>query len=243
MSSDILVTEFQGRTFTTLGEWSGRKIVGRAFDGCVFHSCYLGMQGLAERPILRNIRLQGCQLLGRGGCTLKGAIVEDVLVEDLKTDGLVQTWATVFKHVTLKGKIGELMFSSLFHPGEPTSKFQRAIEKANADYYATVDWALDIREAELEDIDCRGLPARLVRRNPETQMMLTRDRVLANQDAINAGGQYWAGLIKFFLGQDANYPYADAICVVPRKPPRGTDRNALTNGIEALRKAGVAEPD
>ena len=243
MKNHIIITDFQKRTFAALGEWSGRVIEDLAFVECVFHSCYLGVREMGHRPVLRRLTLERCQLLGHGGCTLKGAIVEDVLVKGLKTDGMVQTWATVFKHVMFKGKIGRLMFSELFTPCDPpTSKFQQAIAKANAEYYATVDWALDIREAEFDDFDCRGVPSRLVRRNPETQMMLTRQRVLEHRDSMGAGGEYWERLVKLFLQRADGYggPMEDAICIVPRQ---GVDRKALIAGIEVLRKAGVAEPD
>ena len=223
---------------------------------CTFQSCTIRLPlvdpeapfhkqryDLGRRPVIRAVGLRRCRILSSVGCTLIGAIVEDVLVEDLKTDGMVQTWATVFKHVRLRGKIGWLMFSDLFTPCDPpTSKLQQTIAKANADYYSKVDWALDISQAEFQDLDCRGVPSRLVRRNPETQMMLTRQRVLERQDSIGAGGEYWEALVKLFLRRADGYggPMDDAICVVPRQ---GVDRKALIAGIEALRKAGVAEPD
>ena len=108
-----------------------------------------------------------------------------------------------------------------------------------------MDWALDIKEAEFDDFDCRGVPSRLVRRNPETQMMLTKERVLANKDAIGVGGTWWGALISNFLSRESGIftNLDDAIYVVPRKPPRGFDRQSLVAGIEALRRAGVAEPD
>ena len=99
--------------------------------------------------------------------------------------------------------------------------------------------------AEFDDFDCRGVPSRLVRRNPEKQMMLIRERVLAHKDAIGAGGDYWRDLIKLFLDDSLGFasPTGDAIYIVPRKPPDGFDRPSLIAGISALRKAGVAEPD
>jgi hypothetical protein len=250
----MLKTEIKGQLFRGRSLSDGFK--GVSLTECTFHSCRIRLPlvdpaapfhkqqyDLGRRPVIRDMELRRCRILASVGCTLKGAIVEDVLVEDLRTDGMVQTWATVFKHVTFKGKIGRVMFSELFTPCDPpTSKFQQAIAKANAEYYATVDWALDIREAEFDDFDCRGVPSRLVRRNPETQMMLTRQRVLEHRDSMGAGGEYWERLVKLFLQRADGYggPMEDAICIVPRQ---GVDRKALIAGIEVLRKAGVAEPD
>jgi hypothetical protein len=226
---------------------------------CVFHGCRIGVplidpeapfhlhrHDLSRRPVLRNIEARRCELRGGNfGCALTAAVVEEVVLDDLMTDGLVQTWATVFNHVTLKGKIDRLMFSPFFSaeespyfaPGKPPSKFRQALDKANSDYYATVDWAIDIRDAEFKDFDCRGVPSRLVRRDPETQIMVTRERVLACGDAIAAGGTYWHGWLKLFLQDDF---YNDAVLIAFKRSPKFKD---LLAGIHQLRRAGVAEPD
>ncbi len=239
--------EFKGKTFGSLRDRdSGRTFSGFSFVDCHFQSCliYCEFAELERRTRVTNIEARSCS---HAGCGLKGGIVEDVLVENFKTAKMFDTRGTVFKHVTFKGKNGRLMFSDLFDlpfKGKTTS-LQRTFEKANAEYYSTVDWALDIKEAEFDDFDCRGVPSRLVRRNPETQMMLTKERVLANKDTIGVGGEHWEGMIKLFLDDSLGFasPAGDAIYVVPRKPPRGFDRQSLVAGIEALRRAGVAEPD
>jgi hypothetical protein len=62
-------------------------------------------------------------------------------------------------------------------PGTPPTPRQRAMDAANAAFYATVDWALDIRDAEFQEAVLRGIPARLVRRDPSSQVIITRARV------------------------------------------------------------------
>ena len=243
----MTIMELRDKTFDNLRDQdSGRTFSGLSFVNCHFQSCVLwcGFAELGRRTRMTNIELRNCS---HAGSDISGGIVEDVLVENFKTAKMFHTWGTVFKHVTFKGKIGRFMFSDLFElpfKGKTTS-LQRTFEKANAEYYSKVDWALDISQAEFDDFDCRGVPSRLVRRNPEIQMMLTRQRVLAHQDAIAAGGKYWESLIKLFLQRADGYggPPSDAICIVPRKPPEGFDRQSLIAGIKALRKAGVAEPD
>lgn len=240
MSVEIHDQAFQG--------WSefdsGRTHSGISFVNCEFRRCVLALheRNLSLRPRVSNMQFKDCS---EDGCQVIATIVEDVVIDGLKTSGHFQTWAAVFKHVTLKGRIGPMMLgpffsaeeSPYFAPGKPPSKFRQALDKANSDYYATVDWAIDIRDAEFEDFECQGVPSRLVRRDPETQIMVTRERVLACGDAIAAGGKYWHGWLKLFLQDDF---YKDAVLIAFKRSPKFKD---LLAGIHQLRRAGVAEPD
>lgn len=230
-------TTYYDQLFESWKEFdSGRTHSDIKFQKCEFVDCTLGLdqENMKYRPRVNNTVLERCRV---SGGRLRGVIVEETLVDGLKTSGLFQTWATVFKHVTLKGKIDRLMLSDLFHPGFPTSQFQKIVAQANADYYATVDWALDIREAEFIDFDCRGVPAQLVRRDPETQIMVTRERLLACGDAISAGGELWKSWLQMIL-LDEQYPN-----VVLPAPKRHRQFKELVAGLHELRRAGVAEPD
>ena len=40
-------------------------------------------------------------------------------------------------------------------------------------FYQKIDWALDISRGEFRDLELKGIPARLVRRDPETQLIVT----------------------------------------------------------------------
>lgn len=215
---------------------SGRTHRDVRFDGCTFTSCSLGLSehDLAKRPRVANAELRKCAV---AACSVTATVFEDVLVDGLKTSGLFQTWAAVFKHVTLTGRVDRVMFSPFFHPGYPESKFQQVVARANADYYASVDWALDIREAEFLDFDCRGVPSRLVRRDPETQVMVTRERVLACGDAIRAGGPFWESILKLFLSEPWR---SESVLVAPKRSPK---RKELLAGLGQLRTHGVAEAD
>jgi hypothetical protein len=98
---------------------------------------------------------------------VKAAVLEDVIVDSLKTIGLLQVWGAALKHVTLRGRVGEIMFSPQVDLGLAPEDVQSAFRKANAAYYRSVDWAIDIREADPDDLELAGIPGRLVRRNPE----------------------------------------------------------------------------
>lgn len=228
---------FNNQTFSGLDEFdSGRTHEDMRFVGCLFQSCVIGLDSkdLSKRVRLLNAEVSGCSI---AACSVRAAIVEETMVDGLKTSGLFQTWAAVFKHVTLKGKIDRLMFSPFFQPGYPESQFQRVVARMNADYYSGVDWALDIRDAEFKDFDCRGVPSRLVKRDPETQVMVSRDRVLNCGEAIRAGGQYWESWLKLFV-QDGWY--GDGILVAPKRSPKFKE---LVAGLHQLRRHGVTEAD
>lgn len=239
------MTIFRNDTFDGWKRYnSGETYKDLQFIGCTFQSCSASLtaEELSKRVRLIDAEFRACRI---AACSVTAAIVEDVLVDGMKISGLFQTWAAVFKHVTLKGKIDRVMLSPFFSPeespyfapGKPPSKFRQMLEKANADYYAAVDWALDISQAEFKDFDCRGVPSRLVRRDPETQIMVRRERVMAAGDAAAAGGAYWHSWLKLFL-QD-NW-YADAVLVAPKRSPRFKE---LLPGLKELRRVGIAEPD
>jgi hypothetical protein len=100
-----------------------------------------------------------------------GARFSDVLVDGLVTPSL-QLEGCAFRHVTLRGRIGPLM---LVPPNASMpSELQAAFAAGLRDFYAGVDWALDITEAEFEGADLYYLPGDLVRRDPETQFLLRR---------------------------------------------------------------------
>lgn len=228
---------FSNQVFDGWSEYdSGRTHQNLRFAGCTFQNCVVGLdtENLSRRVRLKNVEFQKCTVTT---CIVTAAVVEDMLVDGLKTLGLFQTWATVFRHVTLRGKIDRVMFSPFFNPGYPESRFQKMVAQANADYYATVDWALDIREAEFKDFDCRGVPSRLVRRDPETQIMVTRTRVLACGEGIAAGGPYWEDWLRLFLRDGW---YEDAVLVAPKRNPKLKE---LVAGLQQLRRHGVAESD
>lgn len=205
------------------------------FRRCKFVSCGISItRDPALRSTIRNVKLLNCETYG---CDLDTAIVEDVTVDGLKTHGLRQTWGAVFKHVTLRGKIGRLMFSPAVSPGVATLRQQRAFDEANEQYYSTVDWALDIREAEVEELDLRRIPARLIRRDPVDQVVITREKAMQGKwRQLDLSKTHWATSMELFL----EWGDPDWVLVAGK---RDRDYRRLVDGLKALRDAGVAEPD
>ncbi len=153
------------------------------------------------------------------------------------THGLLQTWGAVFKHVTLRGRMGRIMTSDRIATGTATAAEQSAFDEANAAYYAAVDWALDLREAEFTDEpDFRGIPARLVIRDPDSQVVVTRERAMQGTwRQVDLSGTSWEAYIQGMLRDG----YPDVILVAPKRSRKFRD---LLNGLMRLKDAGVTEP-
>jgi len=228
--------KFEGEEFV---QWfdrdSGRLYSDLEFIKCRFESSGLSITRKPElRSTVRNARLSRCE---QRGSTVKAAIIEDVIVEHFTTNGLFQTWAAVFKHVTLRGKIGRVMVSPLVAPGSATLDQQHAFDVANADYYANVDWALDISEAEFEECDLRRVPAHLVRRDSQTQVVIKREKAMAGKwRDLDLSKTYWASAIEGFLKEGD----PDIVFVAGTRDRRFRD---LLDGLKRLRDAGVAESE
>jgi hypothetical protein len=204
------------------------------FRGCRFVSSAISItRDPRLRSTVKRMSLLRCE---QRGCTLDTAIVEDVLVDGLKTHGLFQSWGAVFRNVTLRGKLGRLMFSPAVALGTALPQEQRAFDEANAAYYANVDWALDITEAEFEEGEIQRVPAKLVRRDPATQVVVTREKAMRGEwRRLDLSKTHWATSLEFFLARGDQ----DVVLVAPK---RNRKFRQLLDGLEMLRDAGVAEP-
>jgi hypothetical protein len=162
---------------------------------------------------------------------------EPSMICGLTTDDLLPVRGAVFRHVVLKGKIGRIKIGPWVLPGIAKPRVQQAFDDANAAYYSTVDWAIDIREALFVTCDLSGVPARLIRRDPEAQVVVTREKALAGTwRQLNLHKTYWPVSLQWFLDSGE----ADIVLVAPK---RDLKYRTLLEGLQVLRDAGVANPD
>jgi hypothetical protein len=206
------------------------------FRNCAFVSCDVSITlDPCNRTTVRRVGLINCEVTG---CSASTAVLEEVLVDGLKTHNMLASWGAVFRHVTLKGRIGQLMLNYAVAPGVATADEQRAFDQANALYYASVDWALDISQGEFLDADIRGIPSRLIRRDVETQAVVTRQKALEGRwRQVDLSKTWWATSLDFFV-KDSKAP--DLVLVAPKRHPKFRH---LLDGIKRLRAEGIAEPD
>lgn len=221
--------EFHGYTDRN----SGKTFSDLEFRECKFVGCKISVTPAPKhRSKIRNVKFIHCEQLG---CTLYSAIVEDVLIDGFKTNGLIQSWGAVFQHLVIRGKIGRIMISQWVPSLRNKPNAQKAFDEANAVYYQNVDWAMDIREAQFEEAELRGVPAKLMIRDPETQFVLTREKALEGKwKNVDLSGTYWATGIELFLNRGEQ----DVVFVAPKRHPRF---RPLLAGLWALRDAGIFE--
>jgi hypothetical protein len=165
----------------------------------------------------------------------EGTILDGVLVDGLRTTHPVFLRAVRLRHVVLRGRIGAVGFHplpfSLRRPIVPGLWLDAARR-----FYAGVDWALDISEGSFNDLDLRpgAVPTALVRRDPETQVVVTRGRLHGFAlDEVDFLGTTWRLPLEWLLESDAE----DVILAMPRG-----ERRKYVDVLTQLRDAGLVEP-
>ena len=210
---------------------AGLVLEGFTFERCVFANCSLGSDDdrSTEPVIVRSSSIVRC----KGSAVFLGWVVfEDCLVDGW-SGGASPTDEPLFRRVTLRGNIDAI---DVRHPRQLHRDRSDRIAR-HREFYADVEWALDIRDARFRRCDISGVPGRLVRRDPSTQILVTRERLARSrwQDIGYLGTSWWVGFQRML---DAGIE--ERVWVAE---PRGKDFAAQLELIGILRQAGVAEPD
>jgi hypothetical protein len=200
---------------------------------CTFERCAISMTPMIEnRTILRHVRLVDCK--ATAGCIVGCATLDSCWIENLRNAALIQCWATAFRHTTISGRIGRLMVSERLLPSVATAQQQEAAAAANRAFYAAADWAIDVSRAEFEEADLRGIPAHLIIRDSETQVVVTRAAAMKgawrNTDLVDP---LLPGLLQVFLDSGA-----DAEVFVAAR--RSREFKKTVEGLRRLVDIGVA---
>jgi hypothetical protein len=176
------------------------------------------------------------------GGNIDTAIVEESIVDGLKIAGLFLIFGAVFKHVTLIGKIDRLMIANDVMPSLLLHEDYRSQEvlsfrHANAEYYRNVDWALDISHGQFRELEIRGIPSRLIRRDPETQVVVTRQKALTGEwRDLPFVNRVAAFSLDYMLRQE----WQDTVLIAPKRHRKFA---LYLQDLNLLREAGIAEPD
>jgi len=200
-----------------------------------FIDCDLASGGLTtygapvHRSTARNIRLKNCRVNSYFGT---GAIFDEVVIDGLRTTrSPVILSGCAFRHVTLRGDLGRFLINRDI-PLEG-DKRNEAFRDANAAFYETVDWALDITDAKPACLELRGaIPVQLIRRNPDEHFIMTRDAAQSSDWWQYDPHDAFQISVSDFLTSGAD----QELFVAPRRSRHFTDEVAF---FHRLRDAGL----
>lgn len=231
--------EYKGETFLQVRDRGDAVLLeNMRFEDCVFSNCslYMGKE-IAKRSHVRNVEIKNCE---DRGSHIGPAVLEDISINGLKIGDLLIIWGAVFKHVKLSGPIGAIKINRQAHFMDRTDEMQKPFDVHRTQFYGSIDWALDISEARFREIDMHGIPARLIKRDPESQVVVKREKALMSgwREGLGPDNKLWPLCIKMFLRDG----YEDTVLVAPLGASKKR-RDLLLNGLQELRDVGVAEPD
>jgi hypothetical protein len=234
------MTKYVKKRFSHLFDRDSAVFENLAFEECLFDRCVLNVKETpTNRSLVRNVQFKDCVAINH--CDIGPAILEEVIVDGLKTDDLLICWGPFFKHVTLRGKIAKVMINLEAFAGMDRS--HKEFGEARRAFYERVDWALDISEAEFVEFEMDGIPARLVRRDPATQVVVTRAKAMQSgwRSKVAPWNNFWPFVINdIFLEL---HPDSDDIILVAPKGAKKKEFRKLLDGLDDLRQLGVAELD
>ena len=233
---------FENQTFKRFDDRNSSAVFENfEFRNCSFNNCSISNTNAPElRSTIRHVELFDC---AANACYVDEAIVEDVLVEDFSTHKIFQIFGAVFKHVTLRGKFNRLMINNACLPDfsvNPPYQYEKgeALKKANAEYYRNVDWALDISQGEFKYLELRGIPSQLINRDQETQVVVSKQRLLDGEDwkYLEFKVAPWQMSFQRLLNEEPE----DIVLIVPKRHRRFRE---YMEDLQLLRDAGIADPD
>jgi len=231
------MTEFRNQIFHSLFDRGGAlSISSIACYECEFSNCTLSLtKEISKRSVVSDVRLKNCTV---GASDIGPAVLRRVHIDGLITDSLFIIWGAVFDQVVFSGKVGKIKINSHVHHVDQSEALQRPFDEFRQSFYEKADWAIDISKAKFRLLEIRGIPARLIRRDPSSQMVVTRERAL-NPDwrsRISPGNTHWPFSIDMFLATGEN----DRVLVAPLTGPKKQTEKLLRELYE-LRDLGVVE--
>jgi hypothetical protein len=225
------MTSSNKKTFTDFFLDGKANVADVEFTKCKFAHCLIMAADVNNRATIQDVRLLNCS---QERCLMQGPILRNVLVDGLNTKGqMPDILGAVFDRVTLRGKIDRLSIK----PWVVERSQRAAFEEANAELYKHVEWALDISQLDCKELDIKGVPVDLVRRDPETQGIVTYDRVAQGKWK---GLPFQDGRVRIRLEDVEGRKFPGALILALTRDP---DRKKVLADLDMLRKEGIAEPD
>lgn len=192
---------------------------------------------LPRRPGEWN-RLRDCRATR---CRHDNASLAGVAIERCDLDGLGRAgpspcflFACVFSEVRLRGRLTALKINVEYSMLGDDPDIQAGWNRAMRAFYAEVDWALDISEAQFTSApSLEAVPGHLVRRDPARQVLVRR-KALEGRDT---SALPHAVALEWFLERS---PFDSVVLAGSCGTAR---RQKDLDGLRRLRDAGIADPD
>jgi hypothetical protein len=160
------VSAFVDRVFERADVRGGVEISDHELRKCTFKVCHPVAKDVVRRPIFRRLSITDCKAESSDA---DGAVFDECVVDGLRTNRLHMVTGCAFRHVVLRGNLGQFLIRRSSTTGDDDP-----VDRANANFYREVDWALDITEVRSTTLDIRDVPLDLIRRDPETQPIVRR---------------------------------------------------------------------
>ncbi|MFH7595278.1 hypothetical protein WDV06_09265 [Streptomyces racemochromogenes] len=149
---------------------SNRTYQSTRIAGCKFSACHLAQFDDPEfNLVIKDAAIENC---GFDRCSIQGVMFDNVVIEGMRFKQLHRVYGCVFRNVRFLGKVGPVIVMG------PHASLARREKMADGIIrkYREIDWAVDISEAIFSDADFHYVPGHLIRRDPETQILLHREK-------------------------------------------------------------------
>jgi hypothetical protein len=227
---------FKNHKFEGLDDFdTGSIFSDMVFENCSFTGCVFSTtMDINKRSIARNLQFIKCSVRGT---SIGPGIVEDLVIDKLSVHGHLQSCGAVFKHVTIRGTVNKLMITPFYDLYGRFPETKISFDNANADYYSKIDWALDISEGIFTDCDIRGIPANLIKRDAETQIVIKREKALSgNWKKFNFKDNFVTVSLERFLNDE----FDDCVLIAPKKSKHF---EYILHDLNLLKEHGITELD
>jgi len=231
---------FENRIFYGLRSNGDAVITDVQLVDCQFQNCWLSASGdWRRRPRIERAEFVRCRGLSS---SLDSAIFREVTIDGWSGNNLTIFWGALFDRVTLSGALGAVKINTMYAPESWRQDIQDGYDADRAAFYRDVDWALDIRKARFTSFDYRGIPARLIRRDPATQPLFLRSTAAGFDWEKEAKALQWDLGATLIQWMSAAVPEDDLVFAVPMAAKR-PKRDQMLADIERLRQIGFAEAE
>ncbi|MGW2251392.1 hypothetical protein ACWCXH_14425 [Kitasatospora sp. NPDC001660] len=200
--------------------YSGVELTGSAFSSCILAQFDDPDFGL----VVRDSSMRGCSM---DRCQVQGVYFDDLVIDGLDVKQIHRVYGCVFSRVVLRGKVGPIMVMPP-HGGLVGRERHLAgmVEK-----YREVEWAIDISEASFVDADFYGIPGDLIKYDPETQVLLRREKF----EGLEIGDlPTYAGI---WASRFSETPFDSIVAIAPR---RSRSFSKYMKDIEWIHDRGLA---